>query len=390
MEDYEILPLAENSRQTLIELARRLRPFQEELARRWLEAFQETAPKQRGLSEKSSQLIINTMVSLFFEYVGEGRIDDYLHKVSEFSEEYIETGLSYQTLISAMHLYEEASLPLLMREYTDSTALMEVLFAQDHLYHNILILVASTYFGRLNDEIRSRAEQLQESYTRHEQFVSMVAHELRSPLSVIMGYVQLAIQARGRGEEVKLETLQRVLTQAQRLKRLMEDLQDASSIDMGRFGVRKVACDLVAVVASCAKQQGATDPAHPITVRAPESLLTLCDVDRIMQVVDNLISNAAKYSAQGSEITVVVGESDGKAIVSVEDHGCGISPEDKQVLFQPFSRLYQHAQVKGTGLGLYITKAIVEAHGGSIWAESEPGKGSTFSFSLPIVLPHTT
>ncbi|MBI2865630.1 MAG: HAMP domain-containing histidine kinase [Chloroflexi bacterium] len=384
MDGYEILPLDENTRNVLVELARRLRPYQDQLARRWEEAFAASAPQQRGLSDKSIQLIINTLVSVFFEYVGEGRIDDYLHEVTGLSEQYIESGLSYETMISAMHLYEEASLPLLMREYTDPPALMEVLFAQDHLYHNILILVASTYFGRLNDEIRSRAEQLQESYTRHEQFVSMVAHELRSPLSVILGYIQLAIQAVNRGKGVEIETLQRVLTHAQRLKRLMEDLQDASSIDVGRFGVRKGVCDVVAIATESARQLAAADPKHPIAIQAPDSLLTLCDIDRITQVVDNLVGNAAKYSAEGSEIRVTVRQLEDKAVVSVEDQGYGISAEDMQVLFQPFSRLYRQTEVKGTGLGLFITKAIVEAHGGSIWAESEPGKGSTFSFSLPI------
>jgi signal transduction histidine kinase len=116
---------------------------------------------------------------------------------------------------------------------------------------------------------------------------------------------------------------------------------------------------------------------------APEHLEGMWDGERLNQLLTNLISNAVKYSPAGGAVRVSVRGGAGEACVSVADHGIGLNPSEIQRLFQPFTRMYSHQEVEGVGLGLYISKAIVEAHGGRIWVESVPGQGSTFTVALP-------
>jgi signal transduction histidine kinase len=123
---------------------------------------------------------------------------------------------------------------------------------------------------------------------------------------------------------------------------------------------------------------------HHLVLEAPERLVGNWDGGRVGQLLANLVSNAIKYSPAGGEVRVALDCIGGEACVRVSDQGIGMSPDQIERLFQPFTRLYRGQEIHGLGLGLYISKAIAEAHGGRIWVESRPGQGSTFTVTLPL------
>jgi signal transduction histidine kinase len=172
---------------------------------------------------------------------------------------------------------------------------------------------------------------------------------------------------------------------ATRMCRLVDDLRDAEHTGASQFVVRRAPLDLTEITRRVVALQQSTTTRHRLVLDAPEHLNGMWDGERLAQVLANLISNAIKYAPAGGEIRVTVREAAGEAVVSVSDQGLGLSPEQIKRLFQPFTRLYSGREIKGTGLGLYICKAIVEAHGGRISVESAPGRGSTFTVALPCV-----
>ncbi|MHB8991513.1 MAG: PAS domain-containing sensor histidine kinase [Chloroflexota bacterium] len=261
-------------------------------------------------------------------------------------------------------------------------------FTQDEL--EIVARVADLFGmaienARLYRESRVRAEELQEERRRREEFTSVVAHELRGPLTVLLGNIQILRRLEGLSPERRGKALQSMEEQVHRLERMVHDLLDFSRLQAGRFPIEPVYMELVAVAREVVEGQQATTKRHRLILEAPDGPVKgNWDRDRVAQALTNLVSNAIKYSPEGGEVGVVVRRVDGQACVSVIDYGIGIAREDIPLLFQPYSRLYRRGQAKGTGLGLYITRGIVEAHGGRIWVDSELGKGSTFTFTLPI------
>jgi signal transduction histidine kinase len=222
------------------------------------------------------------------------------------------------------------------------------------------------------------------------EFVSQVSHELRTPLTAIKGFTEMLLD-RDAGEinEEQEEFLKVITSNVDRLVLLINDLLDMSRIESGRLQLKLEAIDLEEIVQSVAttmrplvngKQQTLVVHIEPDLPRA------LGDHDRILQVVTNLVSNAHKYTPADGFISVAVGRVGEELGVAVQDTGIGIGPEDLARLFTRFFRVDSSLtrEIGGTGLGLSITKSIVELHGGSISVASEPGKGSTFSFVLPI------
>ena len=235
------------------------------------------------------------------------------------------------------------------------------------------------------ERMRIVAEELQESRRQREQFLAMVTHEIRGVVAVLSGYAQLFSRPEGRSTRTLDRMVAAVPAQVQRLTRLVEDLQDLSRIERGRFEIRRGPCDLVTVARSVVEAQQAGTTSHRLHFDSEaEGLHGQWDGDRLGQVVSNLVRNAISYSPGGEEVRVTVATADGMARVSVSDQGVGIAPEDIPRLFKPYSRLERTSEVKGMGLGLLISKAIVEAHGGSIEVQSQPGKGSLFAFTLPL------
>lgn len=254
---------------------------------------------------------------------------------------------------------------------------------------------------RANRELRiSSAAELEEKNRELErlsvaktQILSTVTHELRTPLTSIMGHVDrmLLKQDRvGHLNEVQQTHLQIVQKNAGRLKELVDDILDAASIDSSSFVLSLVDLDvqeeIEAAVQSMENQIAEKEISLGLDV--PSDLPRVkADRLRFSQVISNLLSNACKYSPAGASANIVAKEDTGVVQIAVTDSGVGISEANQAKLFSKFFRADNSLtrEVSGTGLGLYITKSIVEAHGGRIWVDSEGGKGSTFSFTLPTV-----
>ena len=234
------------------------------------------------------------------------------------------------------------------------------------------------------ERLRALTEQLEEARRGREQFLTMVTHEIRGVVAVLSGYTQLLSRPEGRRTQLLDRMVAVVPDQMKRLVRLVDDLQDLSRIERGRFEIRRGRCDLVAMARGVVEAQRSSTAQHRIVLDSETDRLDgEWDCDRLGQVVSNLVRNAVNYSPEGGEIRVTLAAADGRARVSVTDQGVGIAPEDLPRLFKPYARLERTREVKGTGLGLVISKAIVEAHGGSVEVRSRLGKGSTFTFTLP-------
>lgn len=230
--------------------------------------------------------------------------------------------------------------------------------------------------------IRDISERRALERLRHE-FLAMASHELRNPVTAIKGHAQL-LRRRGSYSE---RSVGAIIAQADQLQRLIDDLLLASQIEADRLDLHVVETDLVAAAGAAAEDARAERPT--LRVEAPPApLVVLADRSRLHQVFANLLTNAIKYSPDGSEVVLRVMRGDGEARVAVADHGAGIPPEALPHLFDRFYRAEgAAARAQGLGLGLFITRRIVEAHGGSIGVESEVGRGSTFTVILPLHHP---
>lgn len=218
------------------------------------------------------------------------------------------------------------------------------------------------------------------------EFVSMATHELRSPLTTLRGYAQLASRHAARANAPEMATTAaKILRQADKLSSLVADLMDLSRIQTGRMELRNADLDMVQLVTEAAEQQRAAHPGREIAVQAEGNPPTLnADDQRIQQVVANLLDNAIKYSPAGGEICLRLWQEHDEVCVSVTDHGIGIPLEEQGRLFHRFSRGKSAAQrFDGLGVGLFISDSIIRDHGGHMWVESMPGRGSTFGFALP-------
>jgi signal transduction histidine kinase len=213
--------------------------------------------------------------------------------------------------------------------------------------------------------------------------ISTVAHELRSPLTSVKGYTSLMLNRWDRlAEEQKRMMLEQVHHDADRVTRLVTELLDISRLETGRLVLRRQIVDLSGMAASVLDKVRFTVPALDCTINFPDEFPRVyADPDKIEQVLTNLVENAAKYgSTDGMRVTGTL--EGGFVVVSVSDTGPGIPIEDLPHVFTKFFRR-DHGKPTGTGLGLWISRGLVEAHGGELTVRSEPGAGSTFRFTLP-------
>jgi len=223
-------------------------------------------------------------------------------------------------------------------------------------------------------------------------FVSMAAHELRTPLTSIRGYLSVFMkESEGKFDETQNGFLRRIQIASKQLATLVENLLSVSNIERGALVLDKTSVDMPILVATCVEEfmDRAADKDIGLRFQKPEKEVPVISVDelRISEVICNLIDNAIANTPSGGKVVVTVGLDGNDVITCVTDNGIGIPKDAVAHLFTKFFRVSGKLErgSKGTGLGLYISKAIVEQHGGRVWVESEEGKGSTFSFSLPVV-----
>jgi PAS domain S-box-containing protein len=217
-------------------------------------------------------------------------------------------------------------------------------------------------------------------------FISVISHELKTPLALITGYAETLDRDDVRwDDETVRESLAIIKEESARLNRLIEDLLDAARIEAGALKLKMSYVRVDELARSVVETLRPLERDRLIALDFPTDLpAVFADPERIRQVLRNLVSNAIKYSPPDSLIRVGGRVQNGEVVLFVSDEGEGIPAEEQQRLFQRFTRGSAGRHTPGAGLGLYLSKAIVEAHGGRIWVESTPGEGSTFYFSLPI------
>ncbi len=257
------------------------------------------------------------------------------------------------------------------------------------------------YAEELEVKVQIRTRELQEVNKRLEvagrhksQFLASMSHELRTPMNAIIGFSEILLDesVRELTLEERREFLGNILSSGRHLLRLINDILDLSKVEAGRMEFRPEEFSIAEVInavlntikpLAARKQIG-------VEVAIDPALTTLvADQGKVKQILYNLLSNAIKFTPENGKVGVRASRGRGEARCAVWDTGIGIRPEDQARIFEEFHQVEATAarQYEGTGLGLTLAKKFVELHGGKIWVESEPGKGSTFTFTLPLLEP---
>jgi len=243
--------------------------------------------------------------------------------------------------------------------------------------------------GRLAATFNQMIARLQAAFDRQKQFTSDASHEMRTPLAVMRGDIEITLRRERTVEEYQ-RVLGSTLEEIVRLSRLVEDLLLLTRADIGKFELQcrpvslsRLGRDLIDYIAPLARQQG-----QELLLRLPkdDELIVNADENRLRQLLLNLIDNAIKYTDPGGVIELSLSAEDGQVVIRVRDNGRGISSEDLPRIFDRFfrrSKLTSETSVAGSGLGLSISKWIVESHGGRIDVQSSPGEGTEFIVTIP-------
>jgi PAS domain S-box-containing protein len=236
---------------------------------------------------------------------------------------------------------------------------------------------------------------LKEAEYLKDEFIGVAAHELRNPLAVLKGFAEMLVYqtSRGKGAQLapwQIEALEEIDTATSRLDKLTEDLLDVTRLQAGRLVLSRTPTDLVALTRHMVTQRQMTTRHHALSLdTAHTSVEVEVDRARIEQVLTNLLSNAIKYSPQGGPIELTLREEvePHVALLSVRDRGIGIPALQQARIFGRFVRAEnaRASEITGTGLGLYLSRELVERHGGRLWFESTEGAGSTFFMALPLL-----
>jgi signal transduction histidine kinase len=236
-------------------------------------------------------------------------------------------------------------------------------------------------------EICRDIRELKSAEELRSNIISLVSHELRTPLFHIKGYVSTLLQTDVQwDEETRLDFLRTIDQEADRLTRLVSDLLDMSRLESGRVSLEKAPADVSALVSGGLRRAQPFLKGRLVKTRIPAQLpQVIADSFYTERVLENLLENAGKYSSPETEVVVSARREQEMVRISVQDHGEGIPEADRERIFEKFVRLGEGSlRLPGTGLGLSICKAIVEAHGGRIWVDSEIGRGSRFHLTLPV------
>jgi PAS domain S-box-containing protein len=252
---------------------------------------------------------------------------------------------------------------------------------RDAILGNIMDITERKYLER-------KVIEYEELSQMKSDLLATVSHELRTPLATIKGYATMILDyfTKLDPDETK-EYLKSIDGSTDRLSKLVDNLLDTSRLEAGLLNLEKSTANLSQLIEGVVTEASIRDNRrHVITIKGGKIPKVNIDPKRIRQVLDNLIDNAIKYSPPETEIEISIQLSDSELRISVKDHGPGVPPEELTNIFDRMYRIEQrvYSGVNGMGLGLYICQRLIEAHGGTIWAESTLGKGTTIIFTLPI------
>ncbi|HEY8731541.1 MAG TPA: ATP-binding protein, partial [Candidatus Limnocylindria bacterium] len=240
-------------------------------------------------------------------------------------------------------------------------------------------------------EIQQKSAQLEVANRHKSEFLANMSHELRTPLNAIIGFSEV-LQQRMFGElnDQQADYLEDIKTSGQHLLTLINDILDLSKIEAGRMELEAAPFSLVAALNNAVTLVRERAQSHGIKLElvvAPELDTMVADERKLKQVLVNLLANAVKFTPDGGTITLRAVRENGEVRLAVHDTGIGIAPEDQRRIFEEFQQASHQGERsrEGTGLGLTLSKRMVELHGGTISVDSAPGKGSTFTVALPIL-----
>ncbi len=244
-------------------------------------------------------------------------------------------------------------------------------------------LILTVVLARRLRQSREQETRLRALNSAQDEFISVVSHELRTPVSGVLGFLQTSLDHWDiMSDEDRHSAVRRAFTNARRLQAMTRDVLDTESIESGRFGYVRHPLDLADEVRT-AVEAFSSGLADDVVIRVPDTPVMMDgDPDRIQQVLGNLLDNARKSAPSDRPIEISLEQTADVARLVVEDHGPGIDPDQLERIFDKFVRGRAGA-VTGTGLGLYISRRIVDAHDGRIWAESTPGESTRFIVELP-------
>ena len=242
--------------------------------------------------------------------------------------------------------------------------------------------------NRMSDELQRVYRELELASEHKSQFLANMSHELRTPLNAIIGFSEvLHEQMFGELNERQLAYVKDVLEAGRHLLSLINDVLDLAKIEAGRMELELSEVALPDVLRSAVSMHSERASRGGIELglsTAPDEITVTADERRVRQVVFNLLSNAVKFTPADGRIDISARTTDGHVEVAVADTGPGIAAEELETIFEQFEQASDGKQAEGTGLGLPLSRKLVELHGGRLWVESEPGRGSTFRFTLPV------
>jgi signal transduction histidine kinase len=243
--------------------------------------------------------------------------------------------------------------------------------------------------ARLFQEIADKSRQLEAASRHKSEFLANMSHELRTPLNAVIGFSEVLLQRMfGELNDKQDEYLKDIYASGQHLLSLINDILDLSKIEAGRMELAPAPFHLPTALENAVTLVRERAGRHGITLELdldPGLGELVGDERKVKQVLLNLLANAVKFTLEGGRISLKAGRRDGAVAISVTDTGIGIAPEDQAAIFEEFRQVgSDEKRREGTGLGLTLAKKFVELHGGRIWVESEPGRGSTFTFTLPL------
>ncbi|MET0465465.1 MAG: PAS domain S-box protein [Chitinophagaceae bacterium] len=229
--------------------------------------------------------------------------------------------------------------------------------------------------------------EMKEDEQRKNDFISMVSHELKTPLTSTLAYIQLSKKRISPSEDdLTHSMLLRTEKQVRKMTGMINSFLNLSRLESAKIEVELVEFDVGGLMKEIEMESGTTISSHELIFHPFETACVIGDYEKIAQVIQNLISNAVKYSAKNKPVQIYCSTTGGEVQISIRDEGVGIREEDLPRIFEKFYRVhdFETRNISGFGIGLYLCSEIIKRHGGKIWAESELGKGSNFLFTLPV------